>query len=360
MSGEKTEKPTPKRLAEARKEGNTPRTPDLSAWLCVAAGAVMIPTAISSGRELTARVFDQLPSVVASPEPARAMAIAVEALAGLVWVVAPIAVATVLAALVAGAAQGSFKLATKKLKPKFSHLNPISGIKQHYGPQALWEGSKTLLKAVVLGIVLWTVAKSLAPTLVGSAPLPLTLVLSTTGEAIVSMLSVAVLAGLVIAGADYGMARHRVMKKLMMSKHDIKQEHKNAEGDPLLKGAIRSKQMSMSRNRMMADVAKADAVIVNPTHIAVAVRYDPENGAPRVVAKGAGAIATRIREQAREHGVPLIRDVPLARRMYKDIKIGQEIPVELYEAVAKVLAFVMNLRTRGVVSASTDPHTIPG
>ncbi|PPK94530.1 flagellar biosynthetic protein FlhB [Kineococcus xinjiangensis] len=360
MSGEKTEKPTPKKLEEARKEGNTPRTPDLSAWLCTGAGALMIPMSLSAGQELTTRVFRRLPDVAAQPEPARVLALLVETFAGVPAVVAPVALATVLAALVAGAAQGSTKLATKKLTPKLSMLNPINGFKQHWGPQAIWEGTKTLLKAVLLGLVLWSVVKGLAPALVGSAALPLTTILATTAASISTMIIVVVVVGLLIAAADYAMARRRVMNKLKMSKHDIKQEHKNSEGDPLLKGAIRSKQMAMSRNRMMADVASADAVIVNPTHIAVAVRYDPANGAPRVVAKGSGIIADKIREKARENGVPLVRDVPLARQMYKDVKIGDEIPVELYAAVAKVLAFVMNLRTRGALRASSDPHTVPG
>jgi flagellar biosynthetic protein FlhB len=132
-----------------------------------------------------------------------------------------------------------------------------------------------------------------------------------------------------------------------MSKDEVKQEHKQSEGDPQLKGAIRSRQLAASRNRMMADVMTADVVLVNPTHVAVALRYDAERGAPRVVARGAGVIAAAIRERAGEARVPLVRDVPLARALYSSTTVGQEIPAELFAAVAQVLAYVISRRSRG-------------
>ncbi len=132
-----------------------------------------------------------------------------------------------------------------------------------------------------------------------------------------------------------------------MTKDEVKQEHKQSEGDPLLKGAIRSRQLAASRNRMMAAIADADVVLVNPTHVAVALRYDPEQGAPRVVARGAGAIAARIRERAAEERIALVRDVPLARALYTSTRVGQTIPPELFSAVATVLAFVISRRTPG-------------
>jgi flagellar biosynthetic protein FlhB len=150
-----------------------------------------------------------------------------------------------------------------------------------------------------------------------------------------------------MAIADYAVVRRRIGKQLKMSKHEVKQEHKQQEGDPLLKGAIRSKQMAMSRQRMMSDLAKADVVLVNPTHVAVALRYDPSRGAPRVVAKGAGAVAARIREVAAEKRIPMVHDVPLARALYKACDLGSEIPADLYNAVARILAFVMMLKARG-------------
>ena len=359
MSGEKTEKPTAKRLKEARDEGNVPQSRDVAAWLSTGAGALLIPGTIERGQELCRRTFAQLATVAADPEPARALTALGSAFSGVPGVLGPLAVTTVLAVVVAGGAQGTLRPATKKLKPKFSNLNPVNGLKQHWGPQALWEGAKSLLKTVLIGTVMWIAAKNLAPQLIGSGLMPVSSVLALTRDTVVTMLVITVLVGLVIAAADYAMSRRRIMKKLRMSKQDIKQEHKNSEGDPLLKGAIRSKQMAMSRNRMMADVASADVVLVNPTHIAIALRYEPGTGAPKVVAKGAGAIAGKIREKAKEHDVPLVKDVELARTMYKSVKVGQEIPADLYAAVAKVLAFVMSLRTRGSLTAFGEAHTVP-
>jgi flagellar biosynthetic protein FlhB len=359
MSGEKTEKPTPKKLKEARDEGNIPFSRDVAAWLSTGAGAAAIPHTIESGQVLLREALDNVTTVAAHPEPARALSAMADTFAGIPTVLGPLAVATVLAVVVSGGLQGTLRPATKKLKPKFSNLNPVNGLKQHWGPQAVWEGSKSLLKTVVIGGVMWLVAKDLAPQLVGQGAMPLASVLTLTKAAVVRILLVTILIGLIIAAADYAMSYRRTMKKLRMSKQDIKMEHKNAEGDPLLKGAIRSKQMAMSRNRMMSDVATADVVLVNPTHIAVALRYEPGSGAPKVVAKGAGAIATKIREKAKENDVPLVKDVQLARTMYKSCKVGQEIPPEFFAAVAKVLAFVMNLRTRGSLTAFGDAHTVP-
>jgi flagellar biosynthetic protein FlhB len=154
-------------------------------------------------------------------------------------------------------------------------------------------------------------------------------------------------AGLVMAAADYAMARRRTGKQLRMTKEEVKQEHRQAEGDPLVKSAIRSRQLAAARNRMLADVADADVLLVNPTHVAVALRYQPERGAPRVVARGAGAIAARIRERAAEERVPMVRDVPLTRALYRSTEVGMEIPRELWAAVAQVLAFVLSRRAHG-------------
>jgi flagellar biosynthetic protein FlhB len=156
------------------------------------------------------------------------------------------------------------------------------------------------------------------------------------------------LASLVMAAADYAVQRRRVGKQLRMSHSEIKQEHKQSEGDPLVKSAIRSRQLAAARNRMMADVPKADVVLTNPTHVAVAIRYSGQ-AAPRVVARGAGAIAARIRETAADARVPLVQDVPLARALYRSCDVGQEIPRELWTAVAQVLAFVISRRRAGQV-----------
>jgi flagellar biosynthesis protein FlhB len=142
--------------------------------------------------------------------------------------------------------------------------------------------------------------------------------------------------------------RHQTMKKLKMSQYEIKQEHKNSEGDPHVKAQRRATQMAMSRNRMMSEVAEADVLLINPTHVAVALKYEPQRGAPRVVAKGSGEMATRLRARAEECRVPMVQDIPLARALHGSCDIGQEVPAQLFTAVARVLAFVMHLSSRGV------------
>jgi flagellar biosynthetic protein FlhB len=169
-------------------------------------------------------------------------------------------------------------------------------------------------------------------------------ILRVVGHAALTMLRNTALAGLLLAAVDYGLQKRRVMGMLKMTKQEVKDEHRLSEGDPHVKAVIRGKQMQLSRNRMMAEVATATAVIVNPTHVAVALRYEPGGPAPIVVAKGRGAVALRIREEAERHGVPIMRDIPLARALHAACDLGQEIPVELYQAVAKVLAVVMSLR----------------
>ena len=152
------------------------------------------------------------------------------------------------------------------------------------------------------------------------------------------------------------MAKKRLMKQLRMTHQEMKDENKQSEGDPNLKGAIRSKQLAVSRNRMMSEIVSADVVLVNPTHVAVALRYEQGRGAPRVVAKGSGHVAARIRERAAEHRVPMVEDVPLARALHAACEVGQEIPAEVYTAVARVLAFVLGLRARG---SAAGTHRVP-
>jgi len=162
-----------------------------------------------------------------------------------------------------------------------------------------------------------------------------------------------------MAAADYAYQFKRTRSALKMSKQEIKDEYRNAEGDPHIKSAIKSRQMAMRRSRMMAAIAGADVVLVNPTHVAVALKYQAGKGAPKVVAKGAGAIAARIRAEAEKHRVPMVEDVPLARAIYRVCELGQEIPHELFVAVARILAFVFSLRRRGSAAGLHRPGATP-
>jgi flagellar biosynthetic protein FlhB len=297
--------------------------------------------------ETAGRLLLATRGVIRDPDPDAALKLLSGAMQDGALAVAPLAIGLMVIGIAAAAAQGGIKPASKLFLPKFSRLNPMKGFKQKMGPQAWWEGAKALIKTVVLGGVLYWSVQDLMPQLMAAGSLPLASLLETASSAAVTLIQWSSGAGLVMAAADYAMVKRRTNKQLRMTKQEVKEEYKSTEGDPHVKGHIRQRQMAMSRNRMMAELPKADVVIVNPTHVAVALRYDPAKGAPRVVAKGAGAIAAKIREAASEHRIPMVQDVPLARTLYKNCELNQEVPAEMYGAVAKVLAFVMTLKARG-------------
>ncbi|WP_298802663.1 EscU/YscU/HrcU family type III secretion system export apparatus switch protein [uncultured Pseudokineococcus sp.] len=355
-SGEKTEQPTEKRLKEARKEGRVARSPDVGAWLGMAAAGALLPMTVTRGWEAAQTSLQHVRDVAATPDPELAVAALSEGLRSIALVMAPLAAVTVVVAIGAAAAQGGLHPATKNFKPQFSKLSPKQGLTRILGPQAWWEACKILLKTAALGVVLWLAVKGLTPVLVGAGSLPLGATVDAVGGGTATLIRTAVVAGLALAIADYLVVRKRTLKGVRMTRKEVMDEHKQSEGDPQLKGAIRSKQLAMSRNRMMAEIATADVVLLNPTHVAVALRYEPGKGAPRVVAKGAGAVAAKIRERAAEHRVPMVEDVPLARALHGACALGQEVPAELFTAVAHVLAFVMRLRSRG---AAAGRHRMP-
>lgn len=355
--GERTEKATPKRMKELRRDGSLQRSQDLSAWLGIGAAGLMLPfvldRAADAGREQMAVVRD----VIARPDPATALTALGDGLASVLWSLGPLLAVVALAAIIASASQGGIHVSSKKLKPKFQQFNLVKGMKRVFGPEAWWNGVKAALKAAAIGVVLWVTIQSIVPLLLASGGLSLSQMIGAATSGTASLLRVGVIAGLLLAAADVAVIARRNLKKTRMTKYEIKQENKQTEGDPYLKGAIRSKQIAMSRNRMIANVANADVVLVNPTHVAVALRYEPGTGAPRVVAKGAGHVAARIRAVATDKRVPLVEDVPLARALHAACELDQEVPPHLYVAVARVLAFVMALKRRG---AALGLHRPPG
>lgn len=361
MPGEKdgkTEKPTPKKIKDARKEGQFPRTPDAATWVMLAAGMAALPYSVKTTWARALELLHLWPAVIDDPEPARALQVLVKMPMAVLWGCAPVCLAALLGALIATAAQGVYP-SSKVLKPKFSRLNPKEGIKRMFGPKAAWEGLKALLKVTVIAVVVIMIGRNLLPEIAAQGTLPLLATVNRAWSGMRTMVWTAAIAGLALALADYFYQRHTVMKNLMMSIKDIKDEYKQSEGDPMLKSAIRQKQMAMSRNRMMAQVATADVVVVNPVHLAIALKYTPGRGAPRVVAKGAGSVALKIRELARESRVPVVEDKPLARTVYRVCDIDEEIPEELYMAVARILAFVMAAGKPGRRATTRKPpsHT---
>jgi flagellar biosynthetic protein FlhB len=353
--GEKTEKPTPQRLKKARKEGQIPRTPELGTWVGVAVASVLMPMLVSKSFTTVQQLFVHVGAVAKHPEVSAVSALLSEALSGFLTTLLPTALGLMAAGVAASAAQGGISVSGKAIKPNLKKLNPLPGVKRMFGAQGLWEAVKALIKTAALAsVVLVTVGR--AKTLVSSAgALPLSSVTGTFTACAVLLMRTVAITGLVIAIADYMIVRMRTMKKLKMSKYEIQQEHKQSEGDPHIKAQRRATMLAMARNRMMSDVKDADVLLVNPTHVAVALKYEPAKGAPRVVAKGADEIATKLREIAAEARVPLVQDIPLARALHASCEIGQEVPAQLFTAVARVLAFVMHLTARGVVGGFHRP-----
>ncbi|WP_182112608.1 MULTISPECIES: flagellar biosynthesis protein FlhB [unclassified Actinotalea] len=354
---DKSEKATPKRMKQLRRDGALQRSQDVSAWLGIGTGALMLPMVLGAGSGAATDQLAVVRDAIADPTPEIAVAALWQGMGSILSTLAPLMAVVVIAAIAASAAQGGLHISSKKLKPSFKQFNLAKGVKNTFGPQAGWNGAKAALKTAAIGLVLWTVVQGFVPMLLGSGTHSLSQILAAAGGGVADVIRTAVVAGLVLAALDVLVVMKRNRKQSRMTKKEIKDEHKQSEGDPLLKGAIRSKQIAMSRNRMIAEVATADVVLVNPTHVAVALRYEPGKGAPRVVAKGSGHVAARIRAVAGDKRVPMVEDVPLARALHAACELGQEVPSHLFVAVAKVLAFVMALRRRG---SAAGTHRAPG
>jgi flagellar biosynthetic protein FlhB len=356
--GERTEKATPKKRQKARREGQIGNTPEVGSWLSLLAATFVVPHVFRSVMSTASATIVQVGATIEQPDPGRAMSVAASAFRHAFGAVLPLALMTGAIAVASVAAQGGIRFAPKLFKPKFSRLNPAHGLKRMFGAQGVWALVKALLKSAVLGVVVYLSVRRLVPTVLGSGTLPLSRLVSIATSSTLALLRYAAVTGLVMAFADYAVVHRRNNKQLKMTKQEVKDEHKSAEGDPQVRGMRRSRQMAMRRNRMMADIPKADVVVVNPTHVAVALRYDPSRGAPRVVAKGADHTAARIRAVAEQHRVPMVSDVPLARTLYQACDVGQEIPPDLYKAVATVLAFIMTLKRRGSASGVHTVRTV--
>ena len=345
MAGEKTEKATPKKRKESRKEGQVARTAELGGWISLLLVTLALPPVLRGAADSMTGLMSACLRALEDPSVEVAQALMREgAMSAFLALVVLGSVVLVLSTVIT-LAQGGFYIASKMAKPNLKKLNLIQGVKRMFGPQAWWELAKMLIKSALVTGLVYQGVSALMPMIGGLVPLTTTIELG-SDHAFTLLRNVAI-AGVVMGALDYLMARRLTTKQTNMTKQEVKDEHKQAEGDPMLKGAIRSRQLANARNRMIADVMESDVVLVNPTHVAVALRYRPERGAPVVVARGAGVMAARIREVASEAGVPLVQDVPLARALYRSTEVGMEIPAELFAAVAHVLAFVISRRGRG-------------
>ncbi|OMQ16444.1 type III secretion protein [Modestobacter sp. VKM Ac-2676] len=353
--GEKTEKPTPQKLKQSRKDGQIPRTQELGTWLGAAAASVLLPMLVGSAFDSVQQLFVQVGAVANNPEPAALSELLGRALSAFLTTLLPMALAMMLIGTLASASQGGVTIATKGMKPTLKKFNPLPGLKRMFGTHGLWEAMKAIIKTIALATVIVLTSDDATQLVSAAGSLPLSEITRVFTDSAVLMFRVVGFTGLAIALADYLVVRKQTMTKLKMSVYEIKQEYKQSEGDPYMKAHRKATQLSMSRNRMMSEMADADVLLVNPTHVAVALKYDPLKGAPRVVAKGAGETAARLRARAEECRVPMVQDIPLARALHGSCELGQEVPPQLFTAVARVLAFVMHLSARGVQGGMHRP-----
>jgi flagellar biosynthesis protein FlhB len=352
---DKTEKATPKRKGEARKRGQVAKSTDLNGAVILLVGlfalSILAPTVVGGAADAMRSIFGQIsrPAPVTSASGLHTLLQIV--IRTMLITVAPIAGACVCVAVLVNLAQVGFKPSFKALQPNFKRLNPASGFRNLFGPRMLVEGAKSLVKVAIVGLV---AASALVPQLVslgasvGTPPAALGHLMSATVGGVAERIAIAYV---LIALLDVVYQRKRHAKQLRMTKQEVKDEFKQADLPPEVKGALRRRQLAAARARMMAAVPTADVIVTNPTHFAVALSYDGTQPAPVVVAKGQDLVALQIKRIAEEHRVPVVPDPPLARSLYKSVELGQMIPVEMYAAVAQVLAFVYRMAGRRKAAA---------
>jgi len=346
---QQTEDASPKRIEDARKKGQVPisREPSTAIAFLVFSGIGITGVAAFTGDrmlQMTQHYLSATPSMLRADGPGVQSLLAdicVDMAALILPIIVPMLILGVIATYVITGPVFTFET----LKPKFSKVNPMSGLKRMFSTKGLAEFLKSLIKLCVISLTCWLVMSDILPHFIGAGRLQ---VEEITLLGINSVLHLSALTALVfffIAMADVLYQRWEHAKGLRMSKKELRDENKDTEGDPFIKAKIRQLQQEMARRRMMSDVPKADVVITNPTHFAVALKYEPGGlGAPRVLAKGKGVIAQKIKEIARENGIPMRENLPLARSLYKSVKIGHEIPEDLYEAVAVILAEIFRMK----------------
>jgi flagellar biosynthetic protein FlhB len=352
MAGDdRTERATPKRREDARKEGNVLRSLEInSAFAMLAAFGVLSIWGPGRWSRLQNDLVDRLGSLGTKGRAdftiESTMHMFFDAVKVMTILTAPILFGMLAVGVLASVVQVRPRITPDVLKPRFSKLNPISGFKQRFGPASLFELAKNLMKLVAVsvpaGMLLWQRKDELLslgdvePVAAGLLAVDLTMSIGFRVAGIY----------VVIAIADYMFQRHRYEKNLRMTKHEVKQEYKQQELAPEMKAAQRRRQRDMARRRMLTDVPTADVVITNPTHYSIALKYDSELGAPQVVAKGVDLLALRIREIADESGVMRVENRPLARELYASVEVGHTIPADLFAAVAEVLAYVYRAEDR--------------
>ncbi|AII14227.1 flagellar export apparatus, flagellar biosynthetic protein FlhB [Campylobacter iguaniorum] len=339
---EKTEEATSKKLEDARKKGNVPKSQDMAGFVTLLVGIVALVFLLSFMGSKVVNLYIYYHQIIGQ-ELTRELffKITLHTMLQVLLIIMPLAVCIMIAGVIANVMQFGFLFSTEPLSPKFEKINPIKGIANLFSLKKLIESVKIVLKVgAVFGVAFYFFLQFVKE-------LPHTVFFSMFSQLLWLKEKMLILAGvmlllfLLIAVADLFIVRFQYFKNLRMSKQEVKDEYKQMEGDPRVKGRIRQVQMQTARKRMMQNVGSADVVITNPTHYAVALRYDKEKEkAPVVLAKGVDHLALRIRQIATEHGIQIVENPPLARELYRVCDVDDQIPANLFQAVAEVLSFV--------------------
>lgn len=344
---EKTEQPTPKKREEVREKGQVAKSQELSSALVLLSGLLVLTL---TGWWAMARLSDLWRTffAMASRYPLsveNSSSLLIRSLYEILIMASPIMAAAMAAGASSGFLQVGFLFSAEQAMPRFSRLDPVAGLKRMVSLSAAVMLLKAAFKILIVGYVGYSTIKNEFANFPQLVHTDVNSFLSYSGRVSISLGLKASGLILALAAADYGYQRWSFEKGLKMTKHELKEEIKEREGDPHLKARVRSVQREMARKRMMAKVPKADVVITNPSRLAVALKYEKKKMiAPMVVAKGAGFIALKIKEIARAKGVPVVENKPLAKALYEMVEIGAYIPLNLYKAVAEVLAYVYRLK----------------
>ena len=349
--GEKTEPATAKKLREAREDGKVAKSKELTAAFTLIVLFLVLKVFIANVGtgflEVFYYVFNMIPDFISI----NAKDLSTQAISSLflviiqkmLLIVAPFFIFGFAITLIISIVQVGWKISAKPMKPKLDKFNPINGFKRIFSKDSLFELLKSILKIVLIAVITYTSIKDKANSIFILYDIHLNQALAMCGDIIINTGLKISIVYLIIGIADWVFQKYRFNEDMKMTKQEVKDEYKNTEGDPQIKGKQRQRMREASARRMMQDVPKADVVITNPTHIAVAIKYDAEKQrAPVVLAKGEDHLAQRIREAAKEHQIQIVENKPLARMLYANVDIGSEIPPELYQAVAEILAMVYN------------------
>lgn len=354
--GEKTEQPTSKKLEDARKKGQVAKSKELVAGVSLLAlfgGVKLLLSYLGSGfigsfEDIYNRIWEVGQTSAGGAGIKDFIRIIFDqTLLEIILIMGPFLLIALVVAVGMNMVQFKWKVSGETIKPKFNKINPVNGFKRFFSKESLVELVLSIAKISIIFIIIWNDIENLTKTILTLYQFELFSALGIVGNYVLNIAIKISAFYLVIGFVDFIYQKWKFKQDMMMTKQEVKDEYKNTEGNPEIKGRIKGKMREASRRRMMQDVPKADVIITNPTHLAVALQYEENSGkAPVVLAKGEDFLAQKIKEIGKENQVEIVENKPLARMLYYNVEIGQEIPPELYQAVAEVLAFVYNLKNR--------------